>query len=403
MIALSPTMEKGSIQRWNIKEGESFSSGDVLCDIETDKTTMEYEAPDDGTLLKIIVNEGGQAAVGETIGIFGDKDEDIGDLLQEIEDEADKPSESEESDSKEPGIIENDLDESPADLLFEKRVKISPLAKKIAKQKGIDIQSVQGSGPNGRIIKKDIENIRPQSAETKKANIIQPSGQDIILPLSDKRKIIAQRLADSKYTAPHYYLKLSVVMDDLLITRKQYNAQHPDEKLSLNAFLIKLAAEAIRHYPVINSSWADDKIIQHGSIDIGIAVAQDEGLITPIIRNAGNKGLRQIDQELSELISKPREGRLAPEEYQGATFTISNLGSYGIEEFTAIINPPGSAIMAVGSINKTPIVDSNDQITVKSLMKLTLSCDHRLIDGAKGAEFLKYLKDIIENPMLALL
>jgi len=289
--------------------------------------------------------------------------------------------------------------------LFSKRIRISPLARKIAKQKNLSIENIQGSGPGGRIIKRDIEKaIETQSrpAVSTAAVSIPTAQDDVILPISDKRKIIAQRLAQSKYTAPHYYLRLSVIMDDLLAKRKKYNASHPDEKLSFNAFLIKLAAEAIKRYPVVNSSWGDDQIVQHASIDIGLAVAQEDGLITPVIRDCGSKGIRQIDAELKELIQKARQGRLTPEEYTGATFTISNLGSYGIEEFTAIINPPGSAILAVGQTIKTPVVADDDTISIQSLMRLTLSCDHRLIDGAKGAEFLKSLKDLMEDPLLAL-
>ena len=406
MIALSPTMEKGTIQRWNVQEGDKFASGDVLCEVETDKTTMEYEAPDEGTLLKIIVPEGGQAAIAQPIAIYGEEGEDISALLKET---PAKPAEvatvQETGTATEATVTPAAVPESPADVLFEKRIRISPLARKIARQKGIDPAGIQGSGPGGRIVKSDLEKA---AAPVQSKQRISPATtaaveDDIILPVSDKRRIIAQRLAESKYTAPHYYLKLGVEMDDVLAARKKYNTQHPDGKLSLNAFLIKFAAEALKRHPIVNATWTGDTIRQHPSIDIGLAVAQEDGLITPVVRDCGSKGLQQIDAELSGLIRKAQDGKLAPEEYSGATFTISNLGSYGIEEFTAIINPPGSAILAVGAIQKTPVVDEADQIVVKSIMKLTLSCDHRIIDGAKGAAFLKDLKDIIEDPLLALM
>ncbi len=403
MIALSPTMENGLIAKWNKKEGDKVESGDVLCEVETDKATMDYEASDEGTLLKIIKGQGTEAGVGEPIAILGEPGEDIAALLKEIETasskstapapQAEVPSDTSSTTSTQAQEVNAPAKSEPSDG----RVKSSPLARKIASQKGLNLNQVQGSGPGGRIVKRDVE-----SAQVSTHSAATPFLSDQVFPLSQKRKIIAQRLAESKFTAPHYYLKLSIQMDGVVNSRKAYNAT-AKEKLSMNAFLIKFVTEALKRNPVINSSWKGDSIVQHGSVDVGLAVAQPDGLITPVVRSCNNKGIIEIDQELKVLIDKARNNRLQSHEFTNATFTISSLGSFGIEEFTAIINPPGAAILAIGMIKKEPVVAPNGELIVQSNMKVSLSCDHRVIDGAVGAKFLNDLKGMMENPLLALL
>ena len=283
----------------------------------------------------------------------------------------------------------------------------------MAAEAGIDLASLSGSGPDGRIVKKDVEQaiksgppIGVSTPGLSHAAVSSTGIEEKHTPVGQKRKVIAQRLSESKFSAPHYYLTLSVSTDSLTESRRRLNdrlTKQGGEKLSLNAFLIKLTAEAIKRHPVINSSWEGKEIHTFGSIDIGLAVALEDGLITPVVKNCGGKGIIRIDRELQELITKARSGKLTPEEYSGATFSISNLGSYGIEEFTAIINPPASAILAVGATVREPIVLDDGSISADNRMKLTLSCDHRVIDGAVGAEFLATLKRVIEDPLQALI
>ena len=388
MIALSPTMEEGTLVRWTKQEGDAVISGDVLCEVETDKAAMDYESAGEGTLLKILVPEGEKAVVGQAIAILGEAGEDIEDLIQETEQE----------DQTEPS---DDLEEEPKkDKEAEDRIKASPLARKLAEKHGLSLQEISGSGPGGRVVKADV---LAASEEAKKAPAAsaQSSLSDETVPVSGKRKIIAKRLAESMFSAPHYYLKVSVSAQHLISARGRINDRRMD-KISFNAFLIKFAAEALKQHPVINSTWQGETILRHGSIDIALAVALPDGLITPVVRSCGLKGIQAIEAELKELIQKAKDGMLKPEEYQGATFTISNLGSFGIEEFTAIINPPGSAILAVGESRRVPVVGEDGQIGTDTVMKLTLSCDHRVIDGAEGAAFLTALKRIIEDPIHAL-
>ncbi|KAF2956991.1 dihydrolipoamide acetyltransferase family protein [Marinitoga sp. 38H-ov] len=404
MIALSPTMEKGTIIKWNKKENDSFTEGDVLCEVETDKTTMDYEATDEGTILKILVPEGGKAAVGEPIAIFGEPGEDISDLLEDTI----KEEPTNESVVVKEEINDNSLKDATASKTLENgnldRIKISPLARKIALMKNIDISKIKGTGPGGRIIKRDVENYEPvQSVKDIKKDYtpiqVETSDEDVVIPLSDKRRIIGERLSQSKYTAPHFYLTVSVDMSNLLENRKMLKKKY---NLSLNAFIIKIVANTLKKHRRINATLNNDSIIEFGRVDIALAVAQEDGLITPIVRNADKKGILQIDDELKILIDKAKNNKLDPEEYTNATFTISNLGSFGIDEFTAIINPPGSAILAVGMIKETPVVE-NGEIVIKPIIKMTLSSDHRVIDGALAAAFMKDLKDTFENPILAIL
>ncbi len=415
MLALSPTMEKGAIVRWLKKEGDRVNSGDILCEVETDKATMEYESVQEGTLLKIVVPEGKEARVGELIAVLGQPGEDV----QAVVGEAPAPKAAEaappaEAVSAPPPTAAEPAPpaEAPAG-----HVRTSPLARRLADEHGLDLKTIEGSGPGGRIVKRDIElAVAAKAAAPGRAAgrevpaAVRPGGTDVRLPggggdeeipVSQKRRIIAQRLAESMYSAPHFYLTVSVDMGRLLEARERLNARRAD-KVSLNAFLVKFAAEALKRHPMVNSSWAGETIRVHAAADIGLAVAQPDGLIAPVARDCGRKGIVEIDGELRTLIDKTKANRLTPEDYAGATFTISNLGSFGIEEFTAIINPPGSAILAVGEIRKQPVVGPGDSLVVRPLMRMTLSCDHRIVDGAVGAAFLKDLKDMMEDPVRTL-
>ncbi len=438
MLALSPTMEEGTVVSWHKKEGDSVVSGEVVCEVETDKATMDYESVQEGTILKILVPEGENAAVEQAIAIIGRKDEDISEFLKETEksavDEAgtetgaeagagaggaDGQAAVEAGGAGGTGTAANPEERQTGD----ERVKSSPLARSLATEAGIDLHDIAGSGPDGRIVKRDIEEILSGGDSVTEGTGAGDSGtpdkpqvptvpagptgiQERHLPIGKKRQIIARRLSESKFTAPHYYLKTSIFTDSLIESRKKINEERVNQgksKISLNAFLMKLTAEGIKHHPVINAGWEEKEIHIFGSIDIGLAVALEDGLITPVVRNCGGKGLIQIDTELQDLVKKAKKGKLGPEDYTGASFSISNLGSYGIEEFTAIINPPGSAILAVGTMTKVPIPLEENTISFNNRMKVTLSCDHRVIDGAVGAVFLRDLKKIIEDPLLALL
>ena len=399
MPVLSPSMEVGTVAKWHYQEGQVVKSGTVLCEIETDKAVMEYETPQEGVLLKIVVPEGGEASVGAIIAILGQQGEDISSLLAEA---AAAPVPSTASSPEQMASAASVEASAPTS---DGRVKSSPLARKVAKDAGIELAGVTGTGPGGRIVKRDIEQAmqtKPaESAPSAAATIAAPSLADETIRVSQKRKIIAQRLAESMFTAPHFYLKVTVNMDGILAARTALNATRK-EKVSLNAFLVKFVAEALKKHTIVNSTWHGDTIVKHGSVDVGLAVAQPDGLMTPVVRNCGNKGIAQIDDELRALIQKAQNNRLEPQEYTGATFTISSLGAFGIEEFTAIINPPGSAILAVGAIRKEPVVNEDDDIEIHSNMALTLSCDHRVIDGAVGAAFLTELKAMLEQPIRAL-
>jgi pyruvate dehydrogenase E2 component (dihydrolipoamide acetyltransferase) len=401
MIALSPTMDEGSIVSWSKKEGEKVSVGDVLCVVETDKAAMDYECQSEGVLLKILVPDGGRAKVADPIAIVGSPGEDISSLLSAAPGGPTPPS---------PPPAVASMSQPPQTLVAPEpppaggQVRSSPLARKLAAARGIDIARMAGSGPGGRVIKRDVEAASaPVPAESVRAQgqaSLSPADQ--ILPVTAKRKIIAQRLSESAFRAPHFYLTVSIEMDGLLAARARLN-RGSDAKVSFNAFLHKLAALALCRHPEVNASWQGESIKRFGNVDIGLAVALPDGLITPVVRGCDRKGVLAIDAELGELVKKAHEGKLQPNEYSGATFTISNLGSFGIEEFTAIINPPASAILAVGKVQKVPVVGEGDTIVVRSMMKATLSCDHRVIDGATGAVFLRDLKEMIENPYAVLL
>jgi pyruvate dehydrogenase E2 component (dihydrolipoamide acetyltransferase) len=413
MMALSPTMETGTLARWRKKEGDTVASGDVLCEVETDKATMDYESSTEGTLLKILLPEGGQAKVGDPIAIVGKPGEDISSMIAEGAASASKVPAAKPGVSRAaaaPGLALAGAATPATSAAPGGRVRSSPLARKIAQTKGVDLRSVRGSGPEGRIVKRDVEGLAPgagtsavgsrAAAAFPGAPLLQPGPGDEVIPVSRMRQVIARRLSESMFTAPHYYLTVAVAMDELLAARTRLNAGR-EKKISVNAFLMAIASRALARHPRVNSSWNGETLLQHSSADIGLAVALPDGLITPVVRDCGRKGIAAIDTELAELVEKARAGKLAPTEYAGATFTISNLGAAGIDEFTAIINPPGSAILAVGAVRKEPVVE-NDAVVIRQRMRVTLSCDHRIIDGATGAAFLRELADMLESPLLAL-
>lgn len=414
MKALSPTMEEGGIQKWRVKVGDTIKIGQVLCDVETDKATMEYESDQDGVLLAIIKEVGASAKVADPIAVVGEAGEDPSALVAAASG-AKAPASALAKAAAAPGPAPSAAPASTAPApqasgpaAAAGRVKASPLAKKIAADKGYDISRIPGSGPDGRVVKSDVEAWTPGAGggsagpAVRSAPSLPSALNDERIPVSRKRGVIAKRLAESLFTAPHFFLTLSVEMDSLMEARDRINEKRK-EKVGLNPFIIKFVAEAIKRHQEVNSSWEGDFIQNHSSVDIGMAVAQPDGLITPVIRDCGSKGILQIDAELKDLIDRGRAGTLKPEEYTGATFTISNLGSFGVEEFTAIINPPGAAILALGTTTKTPVVDDNDELVIRKVMKATLSCDHRVIDGAVGASFLKDWKDMMEDPYRTLL
>jgi pyruvate dehydrogenase E2 component (dihydrolipoamide acetyltransferase) len=411
MLALSPTMETGTIAKWHKKEGDPIQTGDILCEVETDKATMEYESQNDGTLLRILVSEGGEAGVGQPIAIAGEEGEDISKLGVKAEQKAKEEVEAKGEEKAEAEAEAVEKERPPAEAVVTAAggeehlpggVKASPLARKLAETQGVDLTGVAGSGPGGRIVKHDLERDLTRDVEEtgEKPKAARPKA-DLIseeIPLTQMRKTIIKRLSESMYSAPHYYLTAIATVDGLIRARAELNRKR-DSKISFNAFLIRFAAQALKRHPKVNSSFRGDSIVQFGRADIGLAVAQPDGLITPVVRDAWNRGIVDIDGRLRDLVKKAKTGRLKPEEYSDATFTITNLGSFGIHDFTAIINPPGSAILAVGEIRREAFEDEGDAISFRSVMHLTLSCDHRVIDGAVGALFLRDLADIMEAPI----
>lgn len=416
MPKLSDTMEEGVIAKWNVKEGDKISAGDIIAEVETDKATMDVEAFDDGTLLKIIPQEGDAVPLGGLIAVIGEEGEDISDILDGAGgDESSESSSSEGSDKKE----EQKSEESKEDKLEEKseskesssesdngRVKASPLAKKMAEDKGIDLTSVQGSGPDGRVVKKDIEDYKggsslskPSSSSTASKSFESLESKEV--KVSQMRKVIARRLSESKFTNPHFYETIDIDMKAAMAARSSMNEAN-DVKISFNDIVVKACAIALTRHQAINSSWHDDVIKEHGDVHVAVAVAIDEGLMTPVITHADKKGLSEISSETRELAGLARDRKLQPEQMEGSTFTISNLGMFGIEEFTAIINPPNACILAVGAIRDVPVVE-NGAVVPGKRMKITLSSDHRIVDGAKAAQFLNTVKNLLENPLSMLL
>ena len=423
MPKMSDTMEEGVISSWLKKVGDEIKSGDILAEVETDKATMELESYDDGTLLHIGIKDGESVPVNGIIAIIGEKDEDISEILNEAnknpsnEEEKKELLAEEEKDIKEE---EKDIKEEEKDIKIKEdvidavkkientenissngRIKASPLAKKIALEKGIDLKNIQGTGEGGRITKKDLDSLSSEDANmpSEKINLPKIIAEESYdeSPVSQMRKTISKRLSESKFTAPHFYLTMEINMDNCVEGRKKIN-ESSDVKISFNDIILKACASALRKHPMVNSSLIENKIRENHHIHIGVAVAVDEGLLVPVIRFADNKTLSHISLEVKELAGKAKEKKLQPSDWEGNTFTISNLGMFGIEEFTAIINPNDSCILAVGGIKNTPIV-KNGEIVPGNIMKVTMSCDHRLVDGATGAAFLKTLKELLEDPI----
>ncbi len=401
MPKLSDTMTEGVVAKWHKKVGDKVKSGELLAEIETDKATMDFESFFDGVMLHIGIEEGKGAPVDSILAIIGAAGEDVSALLSgdapakvEVAVKSETPAKAAETTMAAPAT-------SSSTASSDNRLKASPLAKKIAEDKGIDLSKVQGSGDEGRIVKKDVENFTPSKQNTTSATSYTGVESFTEEPVSQMRKTIARRLAESKFSAPHFYLKMEVEMSNAMESRKAINDLSP-VKISFNDMVVKAVAIALRSNPKVNSSWLGDKIRYNNHINIGVAMAVEDGLLVPVVRFADNKSLSQIASEVKVYSQKAKDKKLQPSDWEGNTFTISNLGMYGIDDFTAIINPPDACILAVGGIKETAVV-KNGQIVPGNIMKLTLSCDHRVVDGATGAAFLQTLKNLLENPVTMLI
>ncbi len=413
MPKLSDTMKEGTVASWAKQVGDQVESGELLAEIETDKATMEFESFEDGELLYHGVEEGSSAPVDSVLAVVGEKGADYESLIKAYEQESDAESGSSDKDSARDEAksatneqqIETESKETQTKARStshsDGRLKISPLANKMAEEKGIDPSNIEGSGTDGRIIKRDIENYKePASSATSSASAVSAEESYEEVPVSQMRKTIAKRLGESKFSAPHFYLTIDLNMDQAIEARKAINAM-PDTKVSYNDMVIRAAAEALTKHPAVNSSWQGDTIRKNKHVHLGVAVAVDEGLLVPVVRHANTKKLSAISAEVKDYAQRARDKKLQPEDWEGSTFSISNLGMFGIEEFTAIVNPPNSCIMAVGAIRQEPVVE-NGEIKIGNRMKVTLSCDHRVVDGATGSEFLKTFRTFIENPITIL-
>jgi len=411
MPRLSDTMEEGTVATWLKKIGDKVEEGDILAEIETDKATMEFESFQSGTLLYIGLQEGESAKVDELLAIIGPKGTDVSDIAKNFKassapaEEAPKAQETKvETPKPEPAKVSSGEDEKTQPTTVASpngRIFASPLAKKMADEKGINLAQVKGTGENGRIVKRDIENFTPVAAAASVGKFV-PTGQEDFdeKPNSQMRKVIAKRLAESKFTAPHYYLNVEFDMTNAIAFREQYNSL-PDTKISFNDIVVKACALALKQHPQVNSQWFADKMRLNNHVHIGVAVAVEDGLVVPVVRFANEQSLPQIGAAVKDYAGRARAKKLTPQEMEGSTFTVSNLGMFGIESFTSIINQPNSAILSVGTIVEKPVV-KNGQIVVGHTMKLCLACDHRTVDGATGAEFLQTLKGYIENPVTML-
>jgi pyruvate dehydrogenase E2 component (dihydrolipoamide acetyltransferase) len=431
MPKLSPTMEEGQLSRWLKKEGDKVSMGEPLAEIDTDKATMEMQALGNGVLRKILIQEGESAPLGQLIAIIGEPDEDISSLTNQTPPSApskaaapvtEKKEQAEEPKPAKPAETETHAGgngrQAPAPVAQPAtgRLIVSPLAARMAAESGIDLRSVNGSGPGGRIIKRDVEglisqqglsaqpvtatkqaSLRAVGSVTQKSTIATASAYRDE-PASEMRRTIAKRLVTSLGPVPHFFLTTEIEMDRAAEMRSGINALDPELKISVNDIIIKVAAAALLQHPQVNASFQDKVIRYYEHADIGVAVAVEEGLITPIIRTADQKSLSEIASEVRDLAGRARERKLKPEEYMGASFSISNLGMFGIDEFTAVINPPEGAILAIGAMSPKPVVRDNE-VVVRQMMRVTMSCDHRVIDGATGAKFLQTFKKILENPL----
>ena len=421
MPALSPTMEEGTLTKWLVKEGDRIQSGDLIAEIETDKATMEFEAVDEGIIGKILISEGSEGVkVNSPIAVILDEGEEL-----EANEEANQtiPVEPKKQRNASEGVIETKKPSNNVIQTSHTRIFATPLARRLAKEKGVDLDSITGSGPHGRIVKNDILDVNPTNFDdnqeslegsTLRTGVKQVSSSSIMdlysdrefkeIPLSGMRRTVATRLTEAKQNVPHFYLRKEIVIDELLRVRARINAHLAEKsnKLSINDFIIKACALALQTVPMANAVWAEDKILQLKSSDIAVAVSVEDGLFTPVIRDADVKSLSNLSKEMKELAEKARSKKLMPNEYQGGSFSISNLGMFGVDNFDAVINPPHGAILAVGRGVKKPVVNENETITVANVMSLTLSADHRVIDGALGAELLQSISKYLGDPVLML-
>lgn len=435
MLALSPTMEEGTIAEWTKPEGESVEEGEIIAEVETDKATMEMESFFEGTMLKVLVKAGDTVKVGQPMAVVGEPDEDADAALaafqgggsapaapettsdkKEEDTKQDAPQADDETSSKE----DTSSDEAPARADGE-RVKSSPLARKIASEHDLDLAGIQGSGPGGRIIKEDVEkaiqakSAAPAATKASAPAAAAPAGEPTVIgelpdasaslePLSQMRKAIARRMVQVWQNTPFFYLTMEIDMEKAMAQRKSLNAQLQAAdipvKISVNDMIVRACALALRDYPRMNCAFAGDSTAFFDEVHIGVAVALEDGLITPTLRNADQKTLSQLATETRELAERARDKKLKPHEFGGSTFSISNLGMYGIDHFQAVINPPESGILACGAVKKVPVVNEEGELVVGTRMKITLTCDHRAVDGAIGAEFLQYVKKRLENPIL---
>ncbi len=411
MPRLSDTMEEGTVATWLKKVGDTVEEGDILAEIETDKATMEFESFQSGTLLEIGLQEGESAKVDALLAIIGPAGTDVSGVAANFSSDA-APAKKEEAPKKveakqeapkpAPVVVSKTSAPAPTPVTANGRLFVSPLAKRIAEEKGINLTQVQGSGENGRIVKSDVENFVPAQAGGASVGKFVPAGQEDFEDVtnSQMRKAIAKALTNSKFTAPHYYLSVEFDMENAIAFRSQFNTI-PDTKISYNDIVVKACALALKQHPQVNSQWFADKMRLNNHVHIGVAVAVPDGLVVPVVKFANEQSLPQIGAAVRDLAGKARNKKLTPAEMEGSTFTVSNLGMFGIDTFTSIINQPNSAILSVGNIVEKPVV-KNGQIVVGNTMKLSLACDHRTVDGATGAQFLQTLKGYIENPVTML-
>ena len=412
MPLLSDTMTEGVIAQWNFKVGDTIKSDDAIADVETDKATMEVTAYADGTLLYVGLEAGQAAKVNDIIAIVGPAGTDVTPLLNQKSSAGAKSESKKEEEKPVAQESKSDAPVAASTSSSDSRIKASPLAKKIAKEKGIDLSQVKGSAENGRIVRKDVENFKPSAApaaaasaapaaesEAKTISLPQFVGEERFTekPVNQMRKTIARRLSESLFTAPHFYLTISVDMDNAMAARAQINEVAP-VKVSFNDIVVKAVAVALKQHPNVNSSWLGDKIRYNEHTNIGVAMAVEDGLLVPVVRFADGKSLSHISAEVKDFAQKAKAKKLQPSDWEGSTFTVSNLGMFGIDEFTSIINSPDGAILSVGAIQQVPVV-KNGAVVPGNIMKLTLGCDHRVVDGATGAQFLQTLKGLIEAPI----
>jgi pyruvate dehydrogenase E2 component (dihydrolipoamide acetyltransferase) len=426
MPKLSDTMTEGTLVSWKKKKGDKVSAGEVIAEIETDKATMEWESPEDGTLAEIYVEEGGKVNVGDKIGFIGGEGEEAP-KKEEAPKEEEKPKEPKaeakkekkpQAETEKPVPAEKKEKEAApvakVDTGEEARIKASPVARRVAAELGVDLASVKGTGPDGRVTETDVraaaktKGPAPAQKTPAAAKPSAPSikaGEGARIQLSGMRKIIAQRLVESLGPVPHFYLTIEINAAPLMAAREELKSAGEGAdtaKITVNDFVLKAAVQAAVKVPRVNASFDGDAFVQYADVDLGIAVAIEDGLLTPVIRAAQNKSLREISEQVKDLASRARNKRMKPEEFQGGTFTVSNLGGMGIDSFSAVINPPQGFILAVGKVTKVPVIDDSDQIVPGHRMSITMSCDHRVIDGALGADFLKELRHLLENPALLL-